>query len=315
MIVSNNIIDLCDDKTIARLLVPDPLDESIPAEHRKAFEAVREEARALLETIVPQRLEGTYSKIFKKRKSGLQTESVVHQFFVNKDVGATNITTDKDATFSFTPVESTIDVDAGQRFVFNAKNVTVRLGIPVESTNGVLDTVNCLVDAFKEKRETEAADVLNKATTYNPTIGGDGMPLSSLSHPHDKGVWSNTFYHQMDLNRESLETALKQIETSWFDVSGKQISANGVRLVVPPKLKKIAARLDFPHVAWGHMKNAYWWFVQTDIDGLIWYERIPFNLAVGIEKGTNKPFLVGNERRVFTYTDPHAVFCATPSDS
>src|SRR5262249_50840051 len=139
----------------------------------------------------------------------------------------------------------------GQRFIWNATANEIALGYSitlraVEDNQYTRDfnLMNLkLIDSFSQFKEIQAANVVNNATTYDATVGGDGVSLLSASHPFDFGTWANTFANQLDLNEASLLQAYINIGATFVDEAGLRIDAKAAKLLVPPALEPVAIRL------------------------------------------------------------------------
>src|SRR5204862_530852 len=147
---------------------------------------------------------------------------------------------------------------------------------------------------------------LNTATTYNASIGGDGVALCSTAHPYDVGTWANTFTTQLDLNESSLLQACLNIRSGFVDEAGLKIYARPTKLLVPVNLIPVAQRLLKTELRPGTANNDvnaiitmpgginefivndyltgnYTWFVPTNIDGLVMMERISFETDMWVD--------------------------------
>lgn len=182
---------------------------------------------------------------------------------------------------------------------------------------------HALKDTFRDKRNLDAAAVLNGADRYDVTIGGDGVALCSENHPHKHGVWSNTFKTQQDLNRLSLAAALDQIGNGFVDDQGLKIRARGKQLIVPRNLEEAAHtaldRLEGHEemrrtpIVWDALAHPCHWFIKTNIPGLMWFERVPIEFGTWRDDRTGMVLIKGYERRCFQYMDPRSVFGSLPS--
>lgn len=218
-----------------------------------------------------------------------------------------------------------------QRFVSNIKHRPVELGFIADDVTpfDLPATLLGLMKAFKEYREYEAADLLNKGWAYNPEIGGDGQAMFSESHPHDDGVWSNTL--SGPLAETNLLHALVGIRTNAVDESGIKIKSTGELLIVPVAqtveayhmlrtelypgmtMPEANAALTLPGKIGRLSVNDYLtdndnWFVKTSIPGIIMSEYQPFTVTAEIDADSKKVIVVGREIRGFGHTDPRAMF-------
>jgi hypothetical protein len=236
------------------------------------------------------------------------------------------------------------DDAAGERFVFNAEHIELGLGYVITRKacddnlyKSEFPASNLgLQDSFVQAEEIYAANVLNTCTTVQTSIGGDGVALASTAHPIDGGTYANTFTVQLDLNEASLLSALTQTRVNFKNQAGLKILARGQRLIVPPQLQWVAARLVHSEMRPGTSDNDvnamratgslpdgyevmdfltsnYAWFLQTNHPGLRFFERKPFEMSMEVDFQTDNLQVKGYQRYVFTYTDPKAVFCSTPT--
>ena len=188
-----------------------------------------------------------------------------------------------------------------------------------------------LARAIKETVEVMAANVLNRSTDSSYT-GGDGKVLLATDHPLlGGGSGSNKLSVAADLSESALEDIFIQIRTA-VDDRGLPIALKPKRLVIPPHLTYVAARLlrsiqrpgtnendinairalgvigeDVQVVT--RLTDADRWFVKTDaMDGLKYFER------VGLQRGMDEDFNTGNavykarRRCSFGWSDWRAVY-------
>ena len=94
--------------------------------------------------------------------------------------------------------------------------------------------------AFMHTREVKGAAVINNATS---TTGGDGVALSSASHPlYSGGTQSNRLSTYADLAEASLEDLLIMVRRAKDDRSVPQ-ALKPECLVIPPELEYVAIRV------------------------------------------------------------------------
>ncbi len=277
--------------------------------------AVQDIVDGLSPEAIQEGLFGPYNKIFRLRPSTMQIERTVH-------------------------IRYNAPADMGQRWVYNAEPYELAFGFAVVADDdpragaaqvlGLFELITgkatpcrlsqvsqmlpVLLATFRRRREVDAAAVLNSASTYNPFIGGDGKALLSPEHPHEDGAWPNTFDRPQALTAASLEQACAGIR-GFVDNAGVRIMVRPVQLIVGSDLAEQAEALSashqLPHRVWDHLSPGAW-FVQSDVDGLAWFERVPFEIAVHQDWDTGQVYVYGFERRCFTHTDPRAVFGCIP---
>lgn len=96
---------------------------------------------------------------------------------------------------------------------------------------------------MQHAKEIKGANILNNGFSAGAYAIGDGVALFSTAHPlWYGGNGSNTLSTQADLAEASLEDMLTLI-SQMVDDRGIPISADGVRLIVPPALRFTAHRL------------------------------------------------------------------------
>lgn len=193
--------------------------------------------------------------------------------------------------------------------------------------------------SFAVFKETVAANVLNNGATADATLGGDGVALFSVSHPADTvGTWANTFSTAQSLNESSMINAQTNIRTAFVDEAGLKIRARGKKLVIPPQLEAVAFRLlradlrpgtanNDPNVTtevhggtlskepivWDYLTSAYPWFMLTDVDGLIHFERVPYEMDMQVDFTSDNLLVKAYERYSFNYIDPRAAYGTFPT--
>lgn len=243
---------------------------------------------------------------------------------------------------------TSFDNSAGQRFTYNAEHFEIGLGYAI--TRKAIDdnlyksefgpSNDGLMESFKETEEIYAANVFNSGTTYNAQIGGDGVALFSTAHPIDPpyGTIANKPSTEVDLNETTLLNALISIRSTWRDNAGLKIHARGRKVIVPPNLEPIALRLfrselrpgtaqnDVNAVqgmneslkegfmVWDYLTSSYAWFILTNHDGLIFFNRKKFEADMSVEFTTDNLLVKGYQRYVPSYYDWRAVWGTFPTN-
>lgn len=96
--------------------------------------------------------------------------------------------------------------------------------------------------SMSETTEVMGANILNRAFDSNYK-GGDGSQLCVTTHPSlYGGAWSNALATPADLSETSLEDLAVMIRTS-VDDRGLPIALRPKKLVIPPQLEYVAARI------------------------------------------------------------------------
>jgi hypothetical protein len=227
------------------------------------------------------------------------------------------------------------DNAAGQRYVYNAEHFEIALGYAI-TRKAIDDNLykaefgpnnDGLMESFKETEEIYCANVFNQGSTYNAAIGGDGVALFSGSHPIDGNTISNIASPAVGLNETSLLNALISIRTTWLDNAGLKIHARGRKAVVPPQLEPIALRLFRSELrpgtaendvnaiqgmneslkegflCWDYLTSSFAWFVLTNHEGLIFFNRKSYETDMSVEFTTDNLLVKGYQRYVPTYYD------------
>jgi hypothetical protein len=200
----------------------------------------------------------------------------------------------------------------GHRWTYSASPESVCLGFAVKTGTDVTVELRRMLNAFKYLRERDAARILNKATTYDCTIGGDGVSLCSEHHPHDHVPWSNLIRSTQPLNADAMKAVQDHMSVNAYDEAGLRILLRTAKLIVHPDLKEDAEGLGVPFVAWDHLTNPKAWFIKTTAYGLSWYERSPLSIAARLTS-EKEIMVIGHEKRCFTYSNPRAVFGVIPA--
>lgn len=185
--------------------------------------------------------------------------------------------------------------------------------------------------SMRETVEVMGANVLNRAVNSS-YLGGDGKSLLATDHPL---LWGGTFSNKLstpaDLSETALEDIAIQIRTA-VDDRGLPISLKPKKIIIPPQLEYVAARLlrstlrpgtgdndinairtlgVFPEMpaVMTRLTDADQWFVKTDcMDGMKFFSR------KSLERGSDEDFNTGNlvfrarQRFAFGFSDPRGIF-------
>ncbi len=242
---------------------------------------------------------------------------------------------------------TSFDNAAGQRYVYNAEHFEIGLGYAI--TRKAIDdnlykaefgpSNDGLMESFKETEEIYAANVFNTGTTYNAAVGGDGVALfSSAGHSIDPpyAPIPNQPSPDVDLNETSLLNALITIRSTWRDNAGLKIHARGRKVIVPPNLEPIALRLfrselrpgtsandvnavlgmndslKEGYMVFDYLTSSFAWFILTNHDGLVFFNRKPFEMDMSVEFTTDNLLVKGYQRYVPTYYDWRAIWGTVP---
>ena len=280
-----------------------------------------------------EQIPSQYDKIFTKHNSKMALERTAEMRFL----GYAQLKTEGGQT--------AFDNGAGERYVYNQEHVEIGLGYAI--TRKAIDdnlyktqfqpSSLGLVESFHQTKEIYGANVLNTATTYNASVGGDGVALISTSHPIDGGTIANRPSVDVDLNEATLLNGMIAIRTAFRDQAGLKIFARGRRLVVPPALEPVAIRLTKTELRpgtadndvnaimmtsgglpEGYMVNDFLtstraWFLLTNIDGLSYMERIGFEADMQVDFVTDNLLVKGYERYSFGYYNWRSIWGSFPT--
>jgi len=275
-----------------------------------------------------------WDKIFMTRKSNMAVERSTQMAFL----GLPFLKTEGAAT--------EFDNEAGERWNWNIEAFEVALGYAM--TRKAIDdnlyraqfnpTNLKMQEVFAQFKEIQAANVLNTATVSIPGLGGDGVPLASVSHPVDGAVWANRFSVDLSLNEASLLQGQTNVRTTFVNERNVKILARARQLIVHPSLEPVAIRLlktelrpgtadndvnailstagGLPegYIALDFLTSPFAWFLKTNIEGLIHILRIPFEMDMWVDNVTDNLLVKGYERYTFAYNDPRCIYCSFPTN-
>lgn len=241
--------------------------------------------------------------------------------------------------------QTAFDNEAGERFIYNQEHNEIALGYAI-TRKAIDDNLYKaqfqpsnlgLMQSFAQTKEIFAWNVFNTANVYNPAIGGDGVALLSTAHPIDGSTFANTPTVQVDLNEASLLNAMTTIPTTYVDNAGLKAFARARKLVVPNSLEPVAIRLTKTELRPGTADNDvnailstsgglregyvvsefltsnFAWFLLTNLDGLLYLDRISFETDMQVDFTTDNLLVKGYERYSFSYNDPRAIWGSTPT--
>ena len=274
-----------------------------------------------------------YDKIFTKHDSKMALERTAEMRFL----GLAQLKTEG--------AQTSFDNAAGERYVYNQEHTEIALGYSI-TRKAIDDNLYKsqfmpsnlgLIESFQQTKEIYGANVLNTATAYNASVGGDGVALIATNHPIDGGTISNRPAVDVDLNESTLLNAMISIRTNFKDQAGLKVFARGRRLVVPPALEPTAIRLTKTELRpgtanndvnaimmtagglpEGYMVNDYLtsaraWFLLTNIDGLSYMERVKFESDMQVDFVTDNLLVKGYERYSFGYYNWRSIFGSFPT--
>jgi hypothetical protein len=280
-----------------------------------------------------EQIPAQYDKIFTKHVSQMALERTAEMRYV----GLAQLKTEGGQT--------AFDNAAGERYVYNQEHIEIGLGYAI-TRKAIDDNLYKtqfhpsnlgLMEAFQQTKEIYGANILNTATTFVTSIQGDGQPLLSVNHPIDGGVVANTPAVQVDLNEATLLNAMIAVRTNFKDQAGLKIFARARKLIIPPQLEPVTIRLlktelrpgtsdndvNAIHTTSGGLPEAWMtndfltsqfaWFLLTNIDGLSYMIRIPFETDMQVDFITDNLLVKGYERYSFGYYNWRAIYGSTPT--
>jgi hypothetical protein len=278
-----------------------------------------------------EQIPSQYDKIFTKHESKMALERTAEMRFL----GLAQLKTEGGQT--------AFDNNAGERYVYNQEHTEIALGYAI-TRKAIDDNLYKtqfmpsnlgLIESFQQTKEIYGANVLNTATTYNGSVGGDGKALVASDHPIDGGTVSN--YSTVELNESTLLNAMIAIRTNFKDQAGLKVFARGRKLIIPPQLEPVAIRLTKTELRpgtadndvnaimmtagglpEGYMVNDFLtdtnnWFLLTNIDGLSYMERVKFESDMQVDFVTDNLLVKGYERYSFGYYNWRAIYGSLPS--
>ncbi len=274
-----------------------------------------------------------YDKVFTKFNSKLALERTAEMRYL----GLAQLKTEGGQT--------QFDNNAGERYVYNQEHMEIALGYAM-TRKAIDDNLYKtqfhpsnlgLMESAHQTQEIYGANVLNTATTYNSNVGGDGVALCSTAHPIDGGTIGNTPTVQVDLNEATLLNAMIAIRTNFRDQANLKMFARGRKLIVPPQLEPVAIRLTKTELRPGTADNdvnailstaggipegymvmdfltsSFAWFLLTNIAGLAYMERIPYETDMQVDFVTDNLLVKMYHRYSFSYFNWRSIFGNFPT--
>jgi hypothetical protein len=274
-----------------------------------------------------------YDKIFTKHESRMALERTAEMRYL----GLAQLKTEG--------AQTSFDNASGERYVYNQEHNEIALGYAI-TRKAIDDNLYKtqfapsnlgLTESFQQTKEIYGANILNTATTYNTSVGGDGVSLCSTAHPIDGGTVANRPSVDVDLNEATLLNAMIAIRTNFRDQAGLKVFARGRKLIVPPQLEPVAIRLTKTELRPGTADNdvnailttagglaesfttndfltsSYAWFLLTNIDGLSYMERVKFEMDMQVDFVTDNLLVKGYERYSFGYYNWRSIYGSFPT--
>jgi phage major head subunit gpT-like protein len=274
-----------------------------------------------------------YDKIFTKHESKMALERTAEMRFL----GLAQLKTEGGQT--------AFDNSSGERYIYNQEHTEIALGYAI-TRKAIDDNLYKtqfspsnlgLIESFQQTKEIYGANVLNTATTYNGSIGGDGKALIATDHPIDGGTVSNRPSVNVELNEATLLNGMIGVRTEFKDQAGLKVFARARKLIVPAALEPVAIRLTKTELRPGTADNdvnaiistsgglpegymvndfltsAKAWFLLTNIDGLSYMERVKFETDMQVDFVTDNLLVKAYERYSFAYYNFRAIYGSFPT--
>lgn len=237
------------------------------------------------------------------------------------------------------------DNAAGERYVYNQEHNEIGLGYAI--TRKAIDdnlykaefgpSNDGLMASFQQTEEIYGANVFNTGNVFNQNVGGDQQALFSTSHPIDGNTIGNRPLIDVDMNETSMLNFAIAIRSTWRDNANLKIYARGRKVVIPTQLEPVALRLFRSELRPGSTSNdvnailgmndslkegfivndyltsGFAWFMLTNVDGLIYMNRIPFEMDMSVEFTTDNLLVKGYQRYSFGYYDWRSVYGTFPT--
>jgi len=280
-----------------------------------------------------EQIPSQYDKIFTKHESRMALERTAEMRYL----GLAQLKTEGGQT--------AFDNGAGERYVYNQEHTEIALGYAI-TRKAIDDNLYKtqfqpsnlgLVESFNQTKEIYGANVINTSTTYNASVGGDGVALIATNHPIDGGTVANRPATDVELNEATLLAGMIAIRTNFKDQAGLKVFARARKLLVPPQLEPVAIRLTKSELRpgtadndvnaiistsgglpEGYMTNDYLtsstaWFLLTNIDGLSYMERVKFETDMQVDFVTDNLLVKGYERYSFGYYNWRSIWGSLPT--
>jgi hypothetical protein len=279
-----------------------------------------------------KKIETKWSRLFEKRSSKMALERRTQMAYLplareKKEGGSTYF-----------------DERAGERWMYSAEMKELSLGYIItrqavedNQYKAEFNPSNLgLQDVFAVTKEIYAANIFNTGTVFDQNVGGDQKALFAVDHPVDVGTIGNRPAADIDLNESSLLTAMTVIRNNWVDERNVKIAARAELVLVPAALEQVIVRLlrtelrpgtndndvnAIQHVGGGlrdyivneYLTSPFAWFIKTDKRGLIYYDRVPFEMDMYVDFDTDNLKVKGRERYTFSYFDWRSVYGTYPT--
>lgn len=276
-------------------------------------------------------LERQYDKVFKTESSDKAFERTVEMRFLSLPQLV--------AEGAPTP----FDNGMGERFTYNQTHLEIKLGYAItrKAQDDNLYKTQFrpsnlgLMDTFREYAEIRGADILNTATTYDNTVGGDGVALCSTAHPIDGDTVANRPSTDLALNENAIYSGAIQVR-QFKNQAGIKKPAKVRKLLVPIQLDYAACRLvksqlrpdtanndvnaiyemgvlPDGYMAMDYLTSATAWFLKTDQESLVYMNRVSFETNSHVDPITGNLLVLGYERNSFGRDGYRGIWGSFPS--
>lgn len=241
--------------------------------------------------------------------------------------------------FKTTGKVPSVSFDTGYKTTFTHDTFNVELPVQRELIEDsmyaqVTQYASQLGDSASLKRETDAANVFNNATSSTP-VGGDGVGLCNDSHPagpHKSATVDNKL--ALALSAINVATA-RETMMAFTDDVGNLVGVNPNLLLVPPELEDVAKNLTqatgqvgtanndinpqegrFGYIVWHYLTGATTWFmIDTSLmqQSLFWFDRVPLSIYLKNSDTTVFATYVARMRYSYGWRDWRWVLGSVPA--
>jgi|2_EtaG_2_1085320.scaffolds.fasta_scaffold03719_2 phage major head subunit gpT-like protein len=212
---------------------------------------------------------------------------------------------------------------------------TYKLQVPIakedleDENYGIYDTLpSSLAKSVQQTAETDGFNVLNNAFDSGVQTGGDGKELCATDHVLvSGGSWSNEMTTPAQLSMTSFETAMIDL-MNMPNSRGLNFRVQPKRLLVSPtfhkKAMEITGSIKDPEsaqnainpyngsvevVATPYLTNTNYWFLTTDVEGLLCQKRkFPAEFENATRETNGDALFRVRYRLKFGWSDPRSIY-------
>src|ERR1700761_5889355 len=188
--------------------------------------------------------------------------------------------------------QTEFDNNAGERYVYNQEHIEIGLGYAI--TRKAIDD-----NLYKTQFHPSNLGLMESFHQFKE--------ICATNHPIDGNTYANTPTTQVDLNEATLLNAMVSVRTNFRDQAGLKMFARFRKLIVAPQNEPVAIRLTKTELRPGTADNdvnailstaggipegymvmdfltsQFAWFGLTNIPGLAYMERIPYESDMQVD--------------------------------